>query len=315
MEDGNLRFARRSYIGRRQRNEDGVIVCCLPGGRYLTAIADGMGGQSNGRYASRRALVTLARAWKAGVELSECVRLVNETLYREAVSDFRKTGMGTTLVAAIIDGNSYRIVNVGDSRAYRITATSIERLTVDHSFVFEAVANGDMTSAEALASPWSEALTRSIGTDPKVEADHFGSLSLGDDEAVLLCTDGIHKVLGDREIESYFRMSGSTDDAAQILIAAAFRVGSQDNLSAVIVEKGRVRRQPSGATIPCLPVERTNGGTLPGKRRRRARDAWPVGFRSGWRGALSSQLIIPVLLGVLGIAFILASVVINRANG
>ena len=165
------------------------------------------------------------------------------------------------LVALIIDGDEYRMGNVGDSRGYLISSDGIKRITEDHSFVAEAMKRGQ-SEEEATASQWRDALTRAIGTDAKVEADVFGPFPVAGNTALLLCSDGLYKTLRDSDLRDIFRRSGGPKGACQALVAAAYERGSDDNISVVVSEFGQVPREQPAGTMPLEfePPESAEGG-------------------------------------------------------
>ena len=215
--------------------------------RTLLAVADGMGGHAAGEVASALALQTLTEAISDGQSLEAAFTLANSRVH-EMAAEPGKQGMGTTLVAILADGGSYEVANVGDSRAYVISASGIRRLTEDHSFVAEAMKRGQ-TEEEAMATPWRDALTRSIGTDEEVRVDVFGPFEVEADSAFLICSDGLYKTLSDQDLQDLFARSGSPRGAAQALVSAAFDNGSDDNISAAVAEWGEVPRQAVSTTM------------------------------------------------------------------
>ncbi len=241
------RLAVESIAGRRPYQEDSVLAETLADGRTLVAVADGMGGHAAGEVASALALETLVDAVNGGSALGDAFRLANEKVHRMA-SEPGKQGMGTTLVAALVDGRTFTVANVGDSRAYLVSADGIERLTQDHSFVAEAMKRGQ-TEAEAMATPWKDALTRSVGTEEEVEVDVFGPRELDDDSALLICSDGLYKTLSDDALRDLFVRSGSARGAAQSLVTTALDRGSDDNISVAIAEYGEVPRDEAPTTM------------------------------------------------------------------
>ena len=241
------RLAVESIAGQRPYQEDSVLAETLPDGRTLLAVADGMGGHAAGEVASRLALDTLLEAVGERRGLSEAFRLANERVHSRS-QEPGKQGMGTTLVAILVEGAEYFVANVGDSRVYLVSAGGIRRLTEDHSFVAEAVKRGQ-SEAEAMATPWKDALTRSIGTEAEVDADVSGPCALQGDSAFLLCSDGLYKSLGDDEIRDLFGQSGGAQGAAQSLVAAALEAGSDDNITVAIAEYGVVPRHPAPTTM------------------------------------------------------------------
>lgn len=241
------RLAVESIAGRRPYQEDSVLAETLEDGRTLIAVADGMGGHAAGEVASALALETLVDAVNGGVALGDAFQLANEKVRRRA-SEPGKQGMGTTLVAALVEGRSFSVANVGDSRAYLVSGKGIERLTQDHSFVAEAMKRGQ-SEEEAMATPWKDALTRSVGTEEELEVDVFGPRTLDDDCALLICSDGLYKTLSDDALRDLFVRSGSARGAAQSLVATALDRGSDDNISVAIAEYGEVPRDEAPTTM------------------------------------------------------------------
>ncbi|HSW30638.1 MAG TPA: protein phosphatase 2C domain-containing protein [Longimicrobiales bacterium] len=256
------RLAQHSIPGRRPYQEDSIHVGELTDGRLLVAVADGMGGHAAGEVASALALETLKASLEAGIELGEAFRLANQQVHAKS-KEPGKQGMGTTMVAVLVDGDRYQVANVGDSRGYRLSAGGIERITQDHSFVAEAMKRGQ-SEEEATASQWRDALTRAIGTDPKVEVDVFGPFPVESDTAFLLCSDGLYKTLKDPDLRGIFARSGGPKGAANNLVTEAYERGSDDNISVVIAEFGQVPREQAQGTMPLefQPPE-PEGGAAP----------------------------------------------------
>mgnify|MGYP001206752999 CR=1 FL=1 len=240
------RLAVESIPGKRPYQEDSVFADVLTDGRALVAVADGMGGHAAGEVASALALRTLQDALAEGRELGDAFRLANERVHQMATEP-GKQGMGTTMVAVLVDGAEFKVANVGDSRIYLISANGIRQLTEDHSFVAEAMKRGQ-SRAEAMATPWRDALTRSIGTDEEVEVDVFGPFPLESDSAFVVCSDGLYKTLSDDDLRDLFAQSGGPRGAAQAMVTAAFDDGSDDNISVAIAEYGQVPRQAAPTT-------------------------------------------------------------------
>jgi serine/threonine protein phosphatase PrpC len=241
------RIAVESIAGLRPYQEDSVLAETLSGGRTLIAVADGMGGHAAGEVASALALETLRELILEGQPLGDAFKLANARVHEKA-SEPGKQGMGTTLVAVLVDGGEFSVANVGDSRGYLISSEGIRRLTEDHSFVAEAMKRGQ-TEEEAMATPWRDALTRSIGTDEEVEVDVFGPFPLEPDSAFLICSDGLYKTLADEELQQLFGTSTSARGAAQSLVSAAYDGGSDDNISVAIAEYGEVPRLSAPPTL------------------------------------------------------------------
>lgn len=242
------RLAVESIAGQRPYQEDSVLAENLTDGRLLIAVADGMGGHAAGEVASALALETLVSALNDGHPLDTAFAMANTHVHDKAQEPGRQ-GMGTTLVAAVVDGEEYSVANVGDSRGYLVSRDGIRRLTEDHSFVAEAMKRGQ-TEAEAMATPWKDALTRSIGTESEVEIDVFGPFPVKEDTALLLCSDGLYKTLSDDDLRRVFVQSSGVRGSAQSLVSSAFENGSDDNISVVIAEYGEVAREVMQGTMP-----------------------------------------------------------------
>ena len=234
------RLSVESIAGQRPYQEDAVLARSLSDGRVLVAVADGMGGHAAGEVASALALETLVSALEDGEELDAAVRLANARVFEKA-KEPGKNGMGTTLVAALVDDGEYLVANVGDSRGYLVSADGIRQITDDHSFVAEAVKSGQSLE-QAMATPWRDALTRSIGTEGQVDVDVFGPFPVRDHTALVICSDGLYKTLSDEDVHQIFVQAGTPDAGARTLVAEALDRGSDDNISVVIAEYGEVPR-------------------------------------------------------------------------
>lgn len=232
--------------GRRAVNQDAVVVRTLPGGRELAAVCDGMGSHAEGGLASHVALEGLVVALSKGKALKEAVEDANAAVLEAAANSPDRSGMGTTLVAVLRDGERYEVVNVGDSRAYRVDGSGIEQITQDHSFVAEAVQSGRMSREEAASSPWKNAVTRSLGTDAAVDVDRFGAFEAGEPTMVILCTDGVHGVLGSSDILDIIGRTANIRDVARELGEQALINGGEDNVAVAAVQFGT----PNGAKRP-----------------------------------------------------------------
>jgi PPM family protein phosphatase len=223
--------------GRRSANQDGVIITDLPGGQELIAVADGMGGHAGGAIASATALQVLTKELSSGCDLAQAVRLANAAIFHESHNQPEYLGMGTTLVALLRNGESYLVANVGDSRAYRLDPGGLRQITEDHSFLAEALRSG-VAAAEAEKSPWRNAVTRSVGTEPEVEVDCFGPFSALEAHTVLLCSDGLYKTISDAVLAELAGNGQKPAEVAKALAEAAFERGSDDNITVALVRFG-----------------------------------------------------------------------------
>lgn len=269
--------------GRRPSNQDAVVATVLPDGREVVAVADGMGGHAGGEVASTTALSTLVDALHAGAELPQAFLAADEAIRSAAERDRSLDGMGTTLVALLRMGGRYWIANVGDSRAYRVSAGGIDRVTRDHSFAEEAARLGQMSADEIARSPWKNALTRALGTGDPPEVDVFGPFRVDEPHAVLLCSDGLHGVVEEDAIRASVLACPDAAAAAERLSALALQGGSRDNVTVALrdfellqsdapEEETRpfaIPREPHAAAAPASPPP----APMPPAPRREARPA------------------------------------------
>jgi len=226
--------------GRRAVNQDAAMIRTLPDGRELAVVCDGMGSHAAGGVASHLALDALVQALAGGASLGDAVREANHAVYASATADPEREGMGTTLVAAIRQGDSIEIANVGDSRAYRVDAHGARQLTHDHSFVAEMVQKGRMSHEDAVRSPWRNAVTRCLGLEDEVDVDLFHEEGTDGNFLLVLCSDGIHGVLSTEEIEKMAREAGDVRDLARTLGERALVRGGEDNVAAAVMAFGDI---------------------------------------------------------------------------
>jgi protein phosphatase len=223
----------------RRANEDSFVM--LPDAGVFV-VCDGMGGAAAGETASHLAAETaaaaLAESKRGPAAIREAVRLANSAVYERARQDRRLEGMGTTLVALLLSGNTAWLGHVGDSRCYRWRAGMLERLTQDHSLVEEQISIGRMTPEQARRSPMQNVITRAVGTRADVVAD-VQEFQLQRDDVFLIASDGLTRELTDAAIAAVLQADRSDLDAVcSNLVAAANAAGGRDNITCVLVRVG-----------------------------------------------------------------------------
>jgi protein phosphatase len=141
--------------------------------------------------------------------------------------------MGTTITAALVEGNRVAFGHVGDSRAYLVRDGTMEQLTEDHSLVNELLKSGKLSPEEAETHPQRSVITRAVGTDPDVDVDTFVIEGrVGD--VFLICSDGLTDMVDDETIlEVLERFHDDLDRATRSLVSAANRGGGEDNITVV----------------------------------------------------------------------------------
>ena len=165
--------------------------------------------------------------------LAEAVQKANRAVLKKAAEKPEYAGMGTTIVAAVIDGNTLYVANVGDSRLYLIDDDRIDQITLDHSLVAEMVRSGRISPEQMRNHPEKNIITRAVGGEENVEVDFF-DVGLHKGDVVLLCSDGLTNMVEDEQIFRIVRREKTLRDAGQKLISAANSAGGRDNISVVL---------------------------------------------------------------------------------
>ena len=231
-------------VGRmRQMNQDSVYYTQEPVGNLpnLFLVADGMGGHQAGDYASRKAIELLLEEIRCDenhdpiVVLKSCVEKMNAALWRISREVPGLNGMGTTLVGAVLSGDTLYVVNVGDSRLYLMDET-IHQITRDHSLVEEMVAQGRMERGSREYQAQKNVITRAIGVMGAVTAD-FYEVVLAPGEKILLCSDGLSNMIKDEEILTIVSRELSLEERTAALVEAANLSGGRDNITVILIER------------------------------------------------------------------------------
>ena len=229
----------------RKMNQDAYEIQQLDRNTLLCVVCDGMGGAKSGNIASSLAVDVFSqeiqRTWTANMEwdkadqiLKSAVKLANFTVYDQAMQFEEFDGMGTTLVAAFIRGRKVSVVNVGDSRAYRISQNGIRQITKDHSVVQMMVDRGELTPEAAKRYPGKNLITRAVGTESSVVCDVFRQeLNRGD--FLLLCSDGLSNLMDDQEILFEVVHGVNKEHCCKRLLDIAVSRGCPDNFTCVLV--------------------------------------------------------------------------------
>jgi protein phosphatase len=249
----NLDSFGASDVGRRrQLNEDSLVMDCETG---LYIVADGMGGHNAGEIASKLAAETVMNfirrateeeeiTWPYGIDpklslnanrLRTAIMLANKRVWKEADNRQDYTGMGTTIVAAMVDEENITFLGAGDSRLYRVREEEIEQLTIDDSWVQVAIDEGVLDPGEADNHPMRNIITKAIGAKESIDlAVHEERLEKGD--FYLLCSDGLHAMISNEEILRIVLQSGNElETCVEELIKAANESGGKDNVTVLVL--------------------------------------------------------------------------------
>ncbi|WP_130616591.1 Stp1/IreP family PP2C-type Ser/Thr phosphatase [Cohnella abietis] len=236
----------RSHVGKvRQVNEDKAWSGVLSSGLTVAIVADGMGGHRAGDVASALAVDSLVQSLNAWEEISsvkeevsqlkEMIRKANTVVYETASLNDQYHNMGTTVVMAILDGNSGIIGHIGDSRAYRLRRGQLELLTEDHTLVNELTKSGQLSPDEAAHHPRRNVLTRALGTDSEVDVDvQVIDWQIGD--LLLLCSDGLSGLVEPSLLKATLEdPDAELEQQALRLVESALDAGGDDNVTVVLI--------------------------------------------------------------------------------
>jgi len=242
----------RTDVGRvRGNNED---TCRALPSLNLFIISDGMGGESHGELASAIAADTITAHCSEGSDdastpywevrrpdfsdktnhLASAVRLANRKIHEAGRDNPQFRGMGATVVAAWLEGPRLSLVHVGDSRAYLFRSGVLQQLTSDHTLVAEQIRRGLITPEKAHLSKMQNVLIRALGAQEQVELDAAEYLLL-DNDVVLLCTDGLTRMVSDAEITMTLLEVSGAQAITDALVLLANEHGGEDNVSVIVV--------------------------------------------------------------------------------
>jgi protein phosphatase len=249
-----VRYAGLTDPGRvRQRNEDNWTVDPDQG---LFIVADGMGGEFCGALASKAVVATLPGLVRqhlglinglsgssAKRRMARAIAALSTQLYEQTQNEPGLTGMGSTVVCALVRGDRLLVAHMGDSRAYRLRAGRLKRLTKDHSLVELLLRSGDITPEEAATHPARGRLTRNVGMEGE-PLPQTCLVKFKPGELLLLCSDGLTAMLDDPTIQSILNEPASLEKQCQRLKNAANQVGGKDNITVVLVALKGGRPKP-----------------------------------------------------------------------
>lgn len=225
--------------GRKRASNEDAFGFSVEHGVYV--VCDGMGGAAAGEIASCLAVSETMRLLTnrdgtnpLATDAEQAIAAANQAIYSRAQRSQKLSGMGTTLVALIVEERHAWIFNVGDSRGYRLRNGHLEQITLDHSLVEEQIRMGHMSRAEAQRSPFRNVITRALGTQANVTSDIF-ELECEPGDLYLLCSDGLTRELPDPTLETLLQLDIPLEQLCERLIAEANQAGGQDNITCLLV--------------------------------------------------------------------------------
>ena len=233
----------------RKNNEDNFGYDARSG---VFVVSDGMGGQAAGEIASKIAVDTVLEYFRkqnralqaselrfadmseAANALADAIQLANKNIRDAAARDSNCAGMGCTIVAVRVEGNTFAIGHVGDSRIYLIRRDTIQQLTSDHSLVMEQVRRGIITAEEAEECEMQNVIVRALGPEDTVEPD-LADMTFEENDILLLCSDGLSRYVKEASMLQILKQHENLNGACGALVEAAKSGGSDDNITCLLI--------------------------------------------------------------------------------
>ncbi|USG67660.1 Stp1/IreP family PP2C-type Ser/Thr phosphatase [Brevibacillus ruminantium] len=240
-----MEIAMKSHVGCvRQVNEDFYACIVDVSGRVLAVVADGMGGHQAGDVASRLAVERIVKELRqletgldeddAKEQLMNALLVANDEVYRYAQEHPECSGMGTTVVAALLGPRGAVTAHIGDSRLYHFQNEELVQRTEDHTLVHELLKSGQITAQEASVHPQRNVIMRALGTEPDVRID-LGRFEWSQGDVVLLCTDGLTNKVKVGTLVEWMKKPLSLQAQVDGLVQLALESGGEDNITLVAV--------------------------------------------------------------------------------
>lgn len=252
-------FADSDVGQKRTNNEDAYLVDDELG---LWVVADGMGGQAAGEVASQQAVETVHEMVLSGLRrndgksveriLESAVQAATYMVFGMAEMDSSKSGMGTTLSAALRQPDCLILAQVGDSRIYRVREGRAHQLTEDHTLVNWQIQQGLITPEEATKSKQKNVITRAVGNRDYVQVD-ISRCDVQPNDMFILCSDGLYAYVRQEELPAL--VAAGAEAAVQALIELANKRGGKDNITVALVEA----REDAGGAMKVFVYDPIDG--------------------------------------------------------
>lgn len=220
----------------------------------LFVVADGMGGHNAGEVASHLAVETVTTfieqsqdakdlTWPFGLDpqrsieanrLATAVRLANRRVHRESMAHAAFSGMGTTLVAILVNEDRAVLASVGDSRIYRWRDAGLALLTRDDTWLAALLAAGSEYESPLASHPMRHVLTSVVGVNDELTPTLREEILMRGDR-FLLCSDGVHGYADEPTLSEQLELNGAPDKAALGIVETALAHGTTDNVTALVI--------------------------------------------------------------------------------
>jgi protein phosphatase len=260
-----LAWGARTEVGKHRRSNEDALIAEFP----VFLVADGMGGHEAGDVASERALAAFRPlVGHQSVSLEDFSRAFHEAA-REVAAIQVQRAAGTTISGVAVSENGgvnyWLVLNIGDSRTYRLANGRLEQISVDHSVVQELIDEGRLAPAQAEQHPERHVITKAVGAGSRAEPDYWLIPATSGDR-LLICSDGLSKEVAAEEIGSILAGADDPQSLADRLVETALLHGGHDNISVIVVDAvtatadefptvPNVEAEPGFDTVPRLVAE------------------------------------------------------------
>lgn len=247
-----LAWGARSDVGLRRKVNEDTLIADFP----LFLVADGMGGHEAGDVASERALEAFRHlVGQPAVSLDEV-----HAAFRNAVRDVAGIeavrAAGTTISGVAVSqqgGASYwLVINIGDSRTYRLSAGRLEQISVDHSAVQELLEQGRLRPQDAETHAERHVITKAVGAGSRAEPDYWMLPAKAGDH-LLVCSDGLSREVGFDRLRDVLTEEAAPDAAAVRLVHEALLHGGRDNVTVIVIDALSVSDDAVDDDYPTVP--------------------------------------------------------------
>ena len=222
----------------RLTNEDALFISDA---HQVYAVADGLGGLPGGARASQRIVELLDQTMKRvdyseeRVDLNELIKGIHQIIAKEGLKAYPFTGMGSTLTIGQIVGDQFLIGHIGDSAAYLFRGDDLQRLTIDHTMAQELINRKGESALTDMPQEYSHTLTRCVGQGKTLQVDS-NRITIEPDDRLLLCTDGLDKVISSEAIKEELALKRSPKEACHQLTQMANDNEGPDNITVIVIQ-------------------------------------------------------------------------------
>jgi PPM family protein phosphatase len=249
----HVTVAAKTDLGRVRENNEDKFEYYVPSDESVLAsrgqvfiVCDGMGGHAAGQIASELTVKTFIEVYlshpAADVReaLTGALYAANRHVYMVSQAVPARRGMGTTFTGMVLLQDTAYVVQVGDSRAYRMRNGELTQITEDHTYMNEMVRMGVLTPEQAAVHPQKHVLTRAVGVEENTQCDVY-EFAIQPGDVYFLCSDGILNHVENEQIGEILSANGPAESAWK-LVGQALMGGGSDNATALVVRVDQLEK-------------------------------------------------------------------------